>query len=140
MELEDFTGDKRTKEYRDFKAKFEANQSKGLGDTVEKIAEATGISKVVKSLFGEDCGCDERKAKLNRLVKYKVVNCLEEDEYNYVKEHLSRDSIKVTASEQRELLRIYNRVFNQKKQASNCSVCVRQTISQLKNLINSYDE
>lgn len=140
MKLEDFKGDKRSREYREFKAKFEASQSKGLGDTVEKIAEATGISKVVKSIFGEDCGCDERKAKLNKLVKYKVVNCLEESEYNYLKDYLGRSTIRVSAQEQKELLRIYNRVFNQKKQASNCSVCVRQTISQLKQLINSYDE
>ena len=40
----------------------------GLGDTIEQITEATGIKAVVE-LFskatGIDCGCDERKAKLN---------------------------------------------------------------------------
>ena len=85
--MEEFKGDKRTREYKEWKAKFEEQQkeeSKGLGDTVEKFTEATGIKKIVKAIAGEDCGCDERKAKLNKLVTYKVVNCLEEDEYNYL--------------------------------------------------------
>ena len=38
-----------------------SNQSSGLGDTVEKITEATGIKKAVKFIAGEDCGCNERK-------------------------------------------------------------------------------
>ena len=48
--------------------------SKGLGDTIEKVTEATGIKKVVKWLAGEDCGCDARKEKLNKLFKYLGVN------------------------------------------------------------------
>ena len=38
---------------------------RGLGDTIEKITEATGIKKVVKAIFGDDCGCDERRDRLN---------------------------------------------------------------------------
>lgn len=43
-------------------------KSKGLGDTIEKITAATGIKKVVDKISeatGKDCGCEERKAKLN---------------------------------------------------------------------------
>ena len=42
--------------------------SKGLGDTIEKITTATGIKKVVdtiSNITGKDCGCNERKEKLN---------------------------------------------------------------------------
>ena len=42
-------------------------RSKGIGDTVEKITEATGIKKAVEMFTeatGIDCGCDERKEKL----------------------------------------------------------------------------
>ena len=56
--------DKRTKEYKEWKAlkELELEQStKGLADTVEAIAKATGITKVVKTFFGEDCGCGDRK-------------------------------------------------------------------------------
>ena len=48
--------------------------SKGLGDDIEKITKATGIKKVVDTfaeLTGIDCGCDARKAKLNKLFPQK---------------------------------------------------------------------
>ena len=45
-------------------------KSEGLGDTIEKFTEATGIKKVVKWIAGDDCGCEERKAKLNALFRY----------------------------------------------------------------------
>ena len=43
-------------------------ESKGLGDTIEKITAATGIKKVVETVSkasGKDCGCKARKEKLN---------------------------------------------------------------------------
>jgi hypothetical protein len=46
-------------------------RSKGLGDTIEKITEATGIKKMVKKVAGDDCGCNKRKEKLNKLFPYK---------------------------------------------------------------------
>ena len=48
-------------------------KSKGLGDDIEKITKATGIKKVVDKISevtGKDCGCDERKRKLNKLINY----------------------------------------------------------------------
>ena len=55
--------DKRTKEYKEWKAKYDAQPS-GLGDVVEKVTKATGIKKVVKAIskaVGVDCGCEKRK-------------------------------------------------------------------------------
>jgi hypothetical protein len=43
----------------------------GLGDTIENVLQATGIDKVAKFILGEDCKCDERKAKLNELWSYR---------------------------------------------------------------------
>ena len=43
-------------------------ESKGLGDTIEKITTATGIKKVVDTVSkatGKPCGCAERKQALN---------------------------------------------------------------------------
>jgi len=43
-------------------------KSEGLGDTIEKITMATGIKKVVETIahsVDADCGCEERKKKLN---------------------------------------------------------------------------
>jgi len=49
-------------------------KAEGLGDTVAKITNATGLDvfahKVAKMLGKEDCGCDRRRKKLNELVPY----------------------------------------------------------------------
>ena len=36
-----------------------------LGDFIELITTYTGIKLLVKKIWGEDCGCDDRKNKLN---------------------------------------------------------------------------
>jgi len=41
-------------------------QSKGLGDSIEKLTEVTGIKKIV----GDDCGCAKRRDALNRIFPY----------------------------------------------------------------------
>ena len=41
-----------------------------LGDRIEQITTATGIKKIVdkiSDITGKDCGCNERKEKLNNL-------------------------------------------------------------------------
>ena len=45
-------------------------ESKGLGDTIEKIVEATGIKKLVDKIPG-DCGCGKKKEFLNEVFPYK---------------------------------------------------------------------
>ena len=53
-------------------------KSKGLGDTVEKITAFTGLKALTQMLEDkgviEDCGCDERKEKLNKIFPYKNKN------------------------------------------------------------------
>ena len=50
-------------------------ESKGLGDTVEKVASALKINivaeKVAKVAGKEDCGCKKRKELLNKKFPYK---------------------------------------------------------------------
>jgi predicted DNA-binding protein YlxM (UPF0122 family) len=48
----------------------EKKQAEGLGDSIEQILEVTGVAKLAKWVMGEDCGCDERKEKLNKLFPY----------------------------------------------------------------------
>tara|TARA_R100001163_G_C4961996_1_gene125423 strand:+ start:449 stop:580 length:132 start_codon:yes stop_codon:yes gene_type:complete len=38
-----------------------------LGDLIEKITKITGIKWVVKKIWGDDCGCDKRKDKANKV-------------------------------------------------------------------------
>ena len=46
--------------------------SKGLGDTIEHITEATGIKYIVEKTSGKKgCNCKARKKRLNELFPYK---------------------------------------------------------------------
>ena len=113
-------------------------QAEGLGDTVENILEATGIAKVAKWVLGEDCGCEERKQKLNELWRYKKPECLTEDEYNYLDTFFNRGTSSVKPSEQRELLKIYNRVLHEKQQPTSCGSCLRDIVNKLNQLYAIY--
>lgn len=46
------------------------NKSKGLGDTVDKILQKTKIKDIVKKVVDDDCGCEERRKKLNQKFPY----------------------------------------------------------------------
>jgi len=131
--------DKRTKEYKDM---MKAKQSEGLGDTVEKVLEATRISMVAKFLLGEDCGCEERKAKLNKMFPYYKPLCLEEDEYNFLTEFFAKGTKQVKIQDQRDMLKIYNRVFRLKvpRTTTDCSSCVREMVGNLKRLYKEYED
>ncbi len=128
--------DKRTKAYKEWKAKFEKQQeskSKGFGDTVEKFTVATGIKKVVKAVVGDDCGCDERKNTLNKLFSYKTVECLTEDEYKVLNSFFTKtNQSRVDYITQKNLVKIYARVFGKKQETTNCSSCLRSIINQLR--------
>tara|TARA_R110000803_G_scaffold76454_2_gene141090 strand:+ start:92 stop:556 length:465 start_codon:yes stop_codon:yes gene_type:complete len=106
--------DKRTSEYKTW-AKFNkiGNESKGLGDTVEKVLKATGIKKIV-DVFSDDCGCNERKEKLNNQFPYKrkAQRCLTEQQYKEYSQYTERRTLNVWKEEDIELLiRLYAHVF-----------------------------
>ena len=47
--------------------------SKGLGDSIEKVTKATGIKSLMDLAFGDnDCGCKKRKNALNKIFPYKT--------------------------------------------------------------------
>lgn len=112
--------DKRTKAYKDWKANQE-KASEGLGDTIAKVTEATGIKKAVKFIAGEDCGCDERQERLNRIFKYNKPECLNEDEYKYIATWIENGSNKLNSKQLKEMNVIYNRVFKKKFRCQKCS-------------------
>lgn len=112
----------------------------GLGDTVETVLEVTGIAKVAKWILGEDCGCEERKQKLNDIWRYTKPQCLTEDEYSYLDSFFSENRNALTPNQQRDLLKIYNRVFNQKMQPTSCGSCLREVVNKLNKLYAIYKE
>ena len=107
-------------------------KSKGLGDTISKITKATGIDKVAKAVLGDDCGCDERKEKLNKMFPYNKVRQFTEDELKIYEEVLPRlKSGTIKGEDQAILVRLHNKVFNANKKPSSCSSCVQQTLAKL---------
>ena len=117
-------------------------QAKGLGDTIEQITEATGIKKAVE-LFskatGIDCGCDERKAKLNELFSYsRTVNCLTESDYNSLTELIEPSKNQLTPEEQNKISEIYFNVFNYRLQLSSCGSCWAGKINELRQVYEQY--
>ncbi len=111
-------------------------KSKGLGDTIEKITTKTGIKKGVKFLFGEDCGCDERKKALNKWWSY--VKCLKHREYNYLKAWYDSGKTNIDVIRRREMIKIYNRVFSKNQKDTSCASCIRQINNDLKRVYNEY--
>lgn len=114
--------------------------AEGLGDTLEKVFEKTGVKKLVKFIAGEDCGCEERKKKLNDLFPYRKPNCLNEEEHEILNVFFSRDYSEVRINDQHALLKVYNRVLNQRQEPTSCSSCWRDIINQLKKLHNEYKD
>lgn len=121
------------------KKKTTKRKSKGIGDTIAKVTKATGIDKAVKFIAGEDCGCNERKEKLNKLFPYNKPECLNENEYNFLKEFYRIDRNTVTYKEQLQLIAISNRVLHTKLEPSSCSSCIKSLMNKIKTLFNNYE-
>jgi hypothetical protein len=113
---------------------------KGLGDTIEAGLQAVGIDKVAKWILGEDCGCEQRKEKLNKLFPYKKANCLTENDYEYLTMFLDRKRNTILPTEQEIVLKIYNRTFNTNVGATQCATCWIDMIEELKKVFNSYEQ
>jgi hypothetical protein len=118
-------------------------KAQGLGDTIEQFTEATGIKAGVEKLaqaIGWDCGCDARKEKLNQMFPYKKINCLTEEDYEYLQGWFSQDRYQVSILEQRRLTEIYYNVFNQQLEQTSCDSCWRDYISQIRRVYLEYKE
>ena len=114
-------------------------KSSGLGDTIEAITTATGIKAAVdwfSEATGVDCGSDARKEKLNKIWRYRKPECLTKEEYTFIGTIKGRNVI--TAAQQTEVNRIYNRVFNDNVQPTNCGSCLRGRVQELETLYNAY--
>ena len=115
-------------------------KAEGLGDTVEQVLEATGIAKVAKWLLGEDCGCEERKEKLNILFRYKTPLCLIQTEYEILTNDnlIQKDTLR--PSEQMDIIKIYNRIFTENQVMTNCGSCMREVVNKMRLVYNEYKE
>jgi len=125
--------DKRSKAYKN-----SLKASKGLGDDIEKVMKATGVKSLVKAIWGEGCGCDERKEWLNKKFPHKNIECLTETEYNYLTEWFKYNRQSITFIERTEIIKIYNRILNKKQKDTTCSSCLVNIISEIRQVYNEY--
>lgn len=128
------------------KPQAQAETIKGLGDVVEKITEATGIKAVVKAALGEDCGCDERKEKLNKLFQFNKdkMKCLTDGQIEYLNRFKKiRQKDFYEASQVKRILTIHNEVFGFKTKV--CTHCggalatINRLTNQLMQILSTYE-
>ena len=144
------TRNEATKMYRSWKAKYgpteetvlyEEKPQVGLGDVVENITEATGIKKVVEWVAGEDCGCKERKEKLNKIklnIKWPVLRCFTEELYQEWTQFRKRpNKFKVTHEEQLLIIKVTERLFA--RSFKPCRHCGKQVEIRIKEIDAVYD-
>ena len=83
--------DKRTKEYKEY------TQSRGIGDDIEKVFKATGIKALAKVILGDDCGCEEKRDKLN--AKYprdvKALRCMTDEHLIAYKQYIESRTLNI---------------------------------------------
>ena len=122
-------------------------RSKGLGDTVAKITEATGIKAVVETISeitGIDCGCGDensgRHKKLNELWSYRKPNCLIQEDIDFLLPYFEFKKDSLTPKEQWRIKDIYKAVFNEVIQDSNCASCWRDTLNDLRKVYETQQD
>ncbi len=84
----------------------------GLGDVVENVLESKPIkplTKVIKKAIfkdKDDCGCEERKQKLNKMfpIRRKAVRCFTEDLYNRYSKYVNSRTLKLWNDKEIDLL------------------------------------
>ena len=127
-------------------AKYKESQGIGLGDAVAGAMKFIGVKQVVDYFTpeGDDCGCSERQAKLNKHKIFKgwsakkMVNCLTVDEYKFLSV-LLKENKTITRIDQNKMLVIYHRVFNLKPNSSCTSCSISKKIDELKAILTTYE-
>jgi len=151
-DLKNYKGDKRSKEFRLMKEEFASQKEiRGLGDVVEAFTKATGIKAVVdkvSDVLGVDCGCDERREKLNNLLPRgrKQVRCMTDEEYTeYGLFMNTRKKGRLEADEVKYLMSLYTNIYNRKWAKVRCTQCalkgrVKEAMADLDRTYNNHNQ
>ena len=123
-----------------------SKKSKGLGDTIKKFTSATKIDKlakkIAKAVGKDDCGCDERQEKLNKMFPYKT----EEREYDedspmHLKQEILcvwekiKDGQAPDVKTKKRFVELYNTIYKTKyKPTTNCGSCLHTMWKGIKSL------
>jgi hypothetical protein len=102
------------------------SKSKGLGDKIAAVTKATGIEKVVKTFFGDDCGCDKRRDRLNKMFPSRKITQMDEEQLGFFKD-VVQVKYRTHGNLGREVgdkfYKLYQDVFSIKKSKTSCASC-----------------
>lgn len=126
-------------------------QSEGLGDTISYVLNETpvkAVTKVVKkALFkdGKDCGCEQRRKKLNEVLPYRMkpTRCLTEKEHTDYKSFKDQRTLTLTNDQIKFVCKLYSEIFNRPyyEPCRNCSPKpMLSMIEKLDKVFDSYEE
>lgn len=112
---------------------MKSKRSRGIGDDLEKITKATGVEKVVKAIFGEDCGCDKRRDRLNKMFPHQEIKMMDADQKIFFEEiqkayKRGQNLGKLHAD---KFYALFETLTGQKAQKTNCASCNRKTYQKL---------
>ena len=114
--------------------------NKGLGSKIQDVTAALGLDVVAETVAeavgADDCGCKARAEKLNKKFPLRKLNDLSNEDYNWLEAFLGTKPTSVTAKDQKELVAIFNRVFNAKRTTSSCGTCVAKLVRDLTVIFN----
>jgi len=102
------------------------SKSKGLGDKIAAVTKATGIEKVVKTFFGEDCGCDERRDRLNKMFPSRSITQMDEEQYTFFRDVLQpayRSHQTLKGKDSDFFYQMYNDIFGKNQKKTKCTSC-----------------
>lgn len=106
-------------------------RSKGLGDTVEKVLETTGVAAVAKAVLGDDCGCEKRKKWLNVAFPYgNPMNA--EQKVIWETTFANRKEGEVMKGTEVQMLEeLYVSVLNRRRKVAGCGSCLASMLDEL---------
>jgi len=137
----------RFSKYKNKRLKYKKMQAKGFGDTIDAITTGTGIKRLVKWFFGEDCGCEERRKYFNELLPYPA-KCLTDEQREQYQQFCNTRNIELIGNGQAKgtlskdeikfITKLYAEVFNRKVWSVPCVSCLG-TAKQLTAMVYKLD-
>lgn len=102
--------------------------SKGLGDTIEKLTKLLKLNRV----FGDDCGCKQRKEWLNKRFPYaKKMSEEQKGVWEQISKRIVEGAPIITKEDQQAMLILYYDIFGTKRKPSSCGSCVKQMAKEI---------
>ena len=115
------------------------SKAPGLGDKVAAVTKATGIEKIVKTFFGDDCGCDERRDRLNKMFS-RPVNMMDAEQRKFFEDEIMtryKSGQNLTRQIGDGFYQLYESLMNTKKKRSSCISCNKNMYIELLKIYES---